>query len=131
MSVQSTVQAVALVAAIYPVAVAYGINGVSVLTTMLSLGVFVYFLIVFSRVFESNLADIAGPVMPPFASGLVTFVVLTLASSMLSGSWISLLGLATAGAGIYLVCLHVASRGRDIRDFLGLMRTSFIKQSGQ
>ena len=131
MSAQATVQAIALLVGIYPVAMAYGINGVSVLTTILSLGVLVYFLIVFSRVFETGLANIVGPLIPPLASGLVTFVVLTLASSVLSRSWLSLLGLAALGAGIYLGCLHLASRGRDIRDFLGLMRTSFVKQSEQ
>jgi PST family polysaccharide transporter len=131
MSAQATVQAVALLVAIYPVAVAYGINGVSALTTMLSLGVLVYFLIVFSRVFESGLANIAAPLMPPLASGLVTFVLLTLASSVLPESWISLLGLAAAGSGIYLVCLHVASRGRDLRDFLGLLWGAFPQRRGR
>jgi len=131
MSAQSTVQAVALMAGIYPVAVVYGINGVSVLTTMLSLGAFVYFLIVFSRVFELGLANIVSPVVPPLVSGFVTFVLLTLASSLLSENWISLLGLAVAGLVIYLACLHVVSRGRDIRDLLGLMRTSFTRTAGQ
>jgi len=131
MSVQTTMQAVLLMVGIYPVAVAYGINGVSVLTTMISLGVFIYFLIVFTRVFESGIAEIASPVLPPVASGLVTFVVLMFASSKLDGSWLSLLGLAAAGLGIYIMCLHVVSRGRDVRDFLGLIRASLTRESGQ
>ena len=131
LSAQATVQAVALMVGIYPVAVVYGINGVSVLTTMISLGVFVYFLAVFSRVFKSGVSEIAGPVMSPLASGLVTFVVLTLASSVLSESGISLFGLAAAGLGTYIISLHVTSRGRDVREFLDLMRASFAKQQGQ
>ncbi len=123
MSAQATVQAVVLVAGIYPAARLFGLNGVCAFTTLISLGVFLYFTIVFSRVFEASVREITGPIIPPIVSGLVLFAFLYLAQPMLTARWFSLILLAVVGLAVYATCLHVTSQGRDVRDFFGLVRT--------
>ena len=130
MSMQATVQAAILVAAIYPVALYTGINGVCVLTTMLSLGVLVYFLVVFSKIFKSRMIEIAKPMGPPLLSGFVTYVVLLLLVQASPFNVLALVALPLIGTGVYFSALHISSGGRDVRDLVGLVRESFIKRQG-
>ena len=125
MSVQASVQAAIMVALVYPVALHFNIEGVCYLTTLLSLGVFIYFLAVFSRVFKAGFVEISKPIAPALVGGLVTFVALSVGVTYLPETILSLVAASLIGAAVYLVCLHIASRGRDIRDFLGLLRGSF------
>ena len=126
MSAQATVQALLLVIAIYPVASFYGINGVCVLTTALSFSVMIYFVVVFSRVFKSKILDIVGPIMPSLFSGVVTFVVLALCSLALPANLVSLVALTFLGGLVYVGFLHYLSKGKDLRDFSTLVRTSLL-----
>jgi len=130
MSIQATVQAVALVVGIYPAARFYGINGVCVLTTSLSFCVLIYFLVVFSRVFGTTVLSIIGPALPSFLSGAFTYAVLVLFVLILPTNSMSLVALALLGTAVYVVSLHVASRGHDVRDFVNLVRDSFLHRKG-
>jgi O-antigen/teichoic acid export membrane protein len=125
MSMQATVQAALMVIAVYPVALYYGINGVCVLTTLLSLGVFVYFLVIFSRMFKLGFKEIAGPLTPPLLSGFLTFVVLILFVAVSRSSVILLVGLPFLGAAFYFLALNLLSHGRDVRDIIALVNRSF------
>lgn len=127
MSSQSTVQAALMVVLIYPVALHFNIEGVCYLTTLLSLGVFIYFLVVFSRIFKAGFVEISKPIVPALVSGLVTLVALSVGATYLPETLLSLVEASLIGAALYLVCLHIASRGRDVRDFLGLVRQSFVR----
>lgn len=128
MSVQATVQAALMVAAVYPVALLWGIIGVSVLTTVLSMGVMVYFLVVFSRIFKVSLVQMFLPVAPALASGLATYLLLFASVELVETNLYWLVALAVLGAAVYLVCLHLFSRGRDLRDFLGLLSDAFLQR---
>jgi len=127
MSVQASIQAAIMVALVYPVAVNFNIEGVCLLTTLLSLGVFIYFLAVFSRIFKVGFAEISKPIAPALVGGLVTFIALSVGAEYLPETLLSLVAASLVGAALYLVSLHIASRGRDIRDFLGLLRGSFMR----
>lgn len=127
MSIQASVQAAIMVALIYPVAVNFDIEGVCLLTTLLSLGVFIYFLVVFSWIFKAGFVEISKPIAPALVGGLVTFIVLSVGVRYLPETLLSLVEASLIGAALYLVCLHIASRGRDIRDLLGLLRGSFMR----
>lgn len=122
MSVQSTIQAVAILLGAYPVAVTYGISGVCVFTTMLSLVVLAYFLFVFSNMFGTSFRELVGPMGYPLFSGAVMFLVLTWANQLLSTSIWSLVMLSVAGLLLYSAVLHIASRGKDTHDFINLLR---------
>lgn len=124
MSVQATVQAGIMIVLIYPVASGYGIDGVCVLTASLSLGVIAYFILVFSRIFGSSPAEIVRPMMPAVVSGAITFAFLFAAVQFTdpSASWLAVL--SVAGACLYLGCLHLLSRGRDLRDLFNLVKGS-------
>ena len=130
MSMQATVQAAVMVVAIYPVASCYGINGVCVLTTALSLGVLVYFLVVFSKIFKSRIVEIASPMGPPMLSGVATYVVLFLLVRASPVNALALVELSLLGAAIYFASLHLSSKGRDVRDLIGLVSRSFLKRHG-
>lgn len=127
MSIQASVQAALMVVLVYPVALHFDIEGICYLTTLLSLGVFIYFLVVFSRIFKAGFVEISKPIAPALAGGLVTFVALSAGVTYLPETLLSLVAASLIGAALYLVCLHIASRGRDIRDFLGLLRGSFTR----
>ena len=125
MSMQATVQATLMVIAVYPVALYYGINGVCLLTTLLSLGVFIYFLMIFARMFRLSFKEIAAPLAPPLLSGFLTFVVLVLLVVSSRTSLTLLVGLSLLGAALYFFTLHLLSRGRDVRDMISLVNRSF------
>lgn len=124
MSMQASVQAGIMVIAIYPVAQKYGIDGVCVLTTSLSLCVFAYFIYIFSKIFGSNPKEIVSPMIPSVLSGAATFLFLALTVNVLAPSVLWLAVLSATGACLYITCLHALSRGKDLRDFLKLMRES-------
>ena len=130
MSIQASVQAAAMVIAIYPVTALFGINGVCVLTTSLSLGVLVYFFIIFSRIFKARLREILSPIALPMLSGLATYTVLMLLTLLVPTDAVWLITLSVLGAALYAAILHFASRGRDVRDFLGLIGRSFGHRQG-
>lgn len=120
MSIQTSVQAIVLCAAIYPVAVLWGLVGVCVLTTSLSFLVLLYFLFVFSDIFRARVVDVAAPLVAPLASGVVMYLLLVPLSLILKQDWYAIIELSLIGITIYALCLHMMSRGRDVRDFIGL-----------
>jgi len=128
MSIQTSIQAAAMVVAIYPVAILFGINGVCVLTASLSLGVLVYFLFVFSRIFKEKSIEIIRPMAPPLLSGFVTYAVLVSSVLLVPTSAFWLVTLSLLGAALYIVALHFSSKGRDVRDLLGLFKRSFLER---
>jgi O-antigen/teichoic acid export membrane protein len=128
MSMQATVQAVAMVVGIYPVALFFGINGVCALTTTLSLGVLIYLLVVFSRIFGVRFLEMASPMAPSLLSGFVVYLVLAMLVSVLPRDATSLAVLVAAGTVVYTLSLHIASGGRDVRDFINLIRESFLRR---
>ena len=125
MSIQASVQAAVMVTAIYPVTALFGINGVCVLTTSLSLGVLVYFFIIFSRIFKARLREIVSPIALPLLSGFATYTMLMLSTLIVPTDAMWLVTLSILGAALYVAILHFASKGRDVRDFLGLIWKSF------
>lgn len=125
LSIEASIVAAAMVVAIFPVATHFGINGVCVLTTSLSLGALVYYVAVLSRVFKESLVVIAGPMAPPLLSCFVTYAVLVLCVSLVPTSAFWLVALSLLGAILYIVLLHISSKGRDVRDFLGLIKKLF------
>jgi len=128
MSAQATVQAAIIVVGVYPAAAYYGVNGVCVLTTVVSLGVLVYFLKVFSSVFKVRFFEIARPMFPPMLSGLLTYVFLLVMTSLLPIGPLSLIALVFVGGGLYVALLHLVSKGRDVRDFTNLTRRSLLNR---
>jgi len=125
MSIEASMVATAMVVAIYPAATLFGINGVCVLTTSLSLGALVYYVNVLSRVFKERLIEIVRPMAPPLLSGFVMYAVLVLCVFLVPTSAFWLVTLSLLGAGLYLGVLHLSSKGRDVRDILGLFKKSF------
>lgn len=128
MSVQSTVQAAVMVTAVYPIAVQWGINGVCVFTTMLSFGVMVYFMLVFSKVFGVGFVQMLRPMTPALVSGLATYSLLFVSVKLVEMSLFWLATLTALGVATYLVCLHLFSRGRDLCDFIDLLRGTFFRR---
>lgn len=128
MAIEASSVATAMVIAIYPVTTLFGINGVCVLTTSLSLCALVYYLAVLSHVFKERFIEIARPMAPPLLSGLVTYAVLLLWVSIVPTSAFWLVTLALSGAGLYIVLLHFTSKGRDVRDILSLFNKSFLRR---
>jgi O-antigen/teichoic acid export membrane protein len=126
MSIQTSIQAAAMIVAIYPVAILFGINGVCVLTTSFSLGVLVYYVVVLSRIFKEKFIEIIRPMAPPLLSGLVTYAVMVLLVLLVPTSAFWLVSLSLSGAALYIVVLHFSSKGRDVRDLLGLIKRSFL-----
>jgi O-antigen/teichoic acid export membrane protein len=129
MSIQASVQAAAMVVAIYPVAILFGITGVCVLTTSLSLGVLVYFVVVFSHVFKTRFIEIASPMAPSLTSGLVMYSVLVLLVLFVQKDVLWLTTLSILGAVLYVVVLHFVSGGRDVREFIALIWDSFGRRA--
>ncbi len=122
MSAIATVQAALMVAAVYPAAVLWGVNGVCILTTSLSLGVMIYFLVIFSRIFKVAFFGMFRPLVPALASGFVTYALLFWSVSIVASSLFWLVALSAAGAGIYFACLYAFSGGRDVRDVVALVK---------
>jgi len=126
MSIQTSIQAVAMVVAIYPVAVLFGITGVCVLTTSLSLGVLVYFVIVFSSIFKARFIEIVSPMVPSLVSGLVMYSALVLLALLVQRDVLWLVTLSVLGTILYVVVLHFVSKGRDVRDLIALFERAFL-----
>lgn len=124
MSAQSTVQAVAMVIGIYPVATLFGVAGVCLFTTSLSIGVFIYFLLIFSWNLKTSFVEMARPIFPSVLSGVIMYAVVVSFVSVLPTNLVALSVLAAIGFAVYLAALYVFSRGRDVRDVVDLLRTS-------
>lgn len=122
MSAQATVQAVLIVVFIYPVAIRFAVEGVCYLTTSLSVGVLVYFLVVFSRIFKAGFVEISKPMAPALVSGFVMFAAVFVLARHLPQTLLSLGIACLAGACLYLLLLHLVSGGRDVREFVGLLK---------
>ena len=122
MSIQSTIQSIAMVAGAYPIALYHGLNGVCLYTTILALAVLIYFTLIFRSVFKARIAEMVKPLLPPLASGLVMLVVLVFLVRALPTNLVVLAGLIAVGGAIYVSLLHILSRGRDVREFFGLIR---------
>lgn len=125
MSIPTSIQAAAMVVAIYPVATLFGITGVCVLTTSLSLGVLVYFAVVFSRIFRARFIEIVSPMAPSLVSGFVMYSVLVVLVLFVQKDVLWLVTLSAFGTVLYVVVLHFVSGGRDVRDFIALFKRSF------
>ena len=125
-STMTSIQAAAMVVAIYPVAIYFGINGVCVLTTFLSLGVMVCYVAILARILHQESMEILGPIAPPLLSGLVTYAALVLSVLFVPTNAFWLVLLSLSGAALYILVLHFSSKGRDVRDILGLLRGSFL-----
>jgi O-antigen/teichoic acid export membrane protein len=125
-SIQASIQAAAMVVTIYPVAIVFGINGVCVLTTSFSLGVLAYYVFVLSRIFKEKFTEIIRPMAPPLLSGFVTYAVLLSLVFLVPANALWLFTLSLTSAALYIVVLHLSSKGRDVRDLLGLFKRSFL-----
>jgi PST family polysaccharide transporter len=121
-SIPATMQATAMVVGAYPIALSYGLNGVCLFTTILALVVLIYFTLVLRSVFKARVAEMVRPLLPSLASGLVMLAVLVFLVRALPTSLVVLTGLIAVGGAIYVSLLHVLSRGRDVREFIGLIR---------
>lgn len=128
MAIEASVVAAAMVVAIYPVATIFGLNGVCVLTMSLSLGALIYYLAVLSHVLKERFMEIAGPMAPPLLSGFVTYAVLLSGVILVPSTAFWLVTLSLLGGALYIVLLHFSSKGRDVRDLLGLVMKSFIRR---
>lgn len=128
MSVQTSVQAIIMAVLIYPVAILFGLNGVCVLTTSLSLAVLVYFIVVFAHIFRERFTEIVRPMAPPLLGGFVTYATLMLSVLLVPSTAFWLVALSLSGALLYVLVLHVSSKGRDVRDLLCLFRASFLER---
>ena len=127
MSAQSTVQAIVMMIGIYPVAVLYDIPGVCVFTTLLSFGVFIYFLRVFSSNFKTSWIEMARPILPSALSGLVMFTIVSFVARGLPRDLVSLCILIAIGFVVYFASLYLLSRGKDVREVVDLLRKSMVK----
>jgi PST family polysaccharide transporter/lipopolysaccharide exporter len=125
MSIQTTIQAVVLSILFYPTVVAFGVNGICALSTFVSLLVMIYFLFVFSRIFRTDIVQMLLPIAPSLVSGSIMFGLMTVLVQLLSRTLLSLLMLAGIGFFVYLSCLVVFSKGRDIRDIVQLAKDAF------
>jgi len=126
LAIEASVVAAAMVVSIYPVITLFGINGVCVLTTSLSLGALVYYVVVLSRVFKERLVEIVRPMAPPLLSGFVTYAVLVVWALLVPTSVFWLVALSFSGLVLYIAVLHFSSKGRDVRDLLILFKKSFL-----
>jgi len=124
-SIQTSVQGLLIVTLIYPVTVAFGINGVCLLTTFLSLAVLIYSIVIMAMVLRTRLMEIVRPLIPSYVSGIVMFVILAVLCAALPVGIGTLVLLAALGSALYLIMLHVSSGGRDIRDFFAVIRGAF------
>jgi hypothetical protein len=64
------------------------------------------------------------PLLPSLTSGIVMLAVLVLLVRSSHSSLVVLAGLIAVGGTIYIALLHILSKGRDVREFLGLVRMS-------
>jgi PST family polysaccharide transporter/lipopolysaccharide exporter len=122
MSIQATLQAVALVVGIYPATILWGLNGACLLTTALSFAVLIYFLAVFAKLFNESFVSTVRHISPSIISAAIALVVLFSLSQVLPVSIITLVVLIALGAAVYILALHVTSGGRDVKEFLNLVR---------
>jgi len=121
-SIQAVIQGLLIVALTYPVAVAFGINGVCLLTTLLSFAVLIYSIVIMAVVLRIRLMEIVRPLIPSYVSGIVMFAILAVLCAALPGGILTLALLTALGSAFYMIMLHILSKGRDIRDFLTLLR---------
>jgi len=121
-SIPSTMQATAMVVGTYPIALYYGLNGVCLWTTILALAALIYFTLILRSVLKARVAEIVKPLLPPLASGVVMLAVSMFLVRALPTSLVVLAGLIAVGGAIYVSLLHILSRGRDVREFIDLIR---------
>jgi O-antigen/teichoic acid export membrane protein len=121
-SIPATMQATAMVVGAYPIALYHGLNGVCLYTTTLALVVLIYFTFVLRSLFKARVAEMVRPLLPSLASGLVMLAVLIFLVRALPTNLVVLAGLIAVGGAIYVSLLHILSGGRDVREFIGLIR---------
>jgi hypothetical protein len=90
----------------------------------------VYFMVVFSRIFNVGFVEMLLPMAPALTSGLATYALLFVTVMFVDASFFWLVAVAALGTMVYLVLLHLFSRGRDLRDFLGLLWGAFPQRRG-
>lgn len=122
MSIPATYQAIAIVVGIYPAVQLYGINGACLWTTFVSLGVLLYILVVLSKNLGVSIFEVARPMMPALASGTIMFFFLILTTQIIPSTIVTFIAEAIAGLLLYIGFLHLFSKGRDVRDFLSMMK---------
>ena len=124
-SIQASVQGLLIVILTYPIAVAYGLDGVCVLTTFLSFAVLIYSIVMMSKILRARLMEIVRPLIPSYVSGGVMFAILTVLCAVLPERIGTLALLTALGLALYLIVLHILSEGKDIRDFMAIIRGVF------
>lgn len=122
MSIQASAQALALVVGIFPATIWWGLNGACLLTTALSFAVLIYFQAVFARLFKESFASVVRNILPSVLGASIAFAILLSLSQVLPSSIITLAFLVALGAAVYILALHVLSGGRDVKEFLSLVR---------
>lgn len=128
-STRTTAQAVALVAAVYPTVIYFGLEGVCVLSASLSFIMLVHFMSLMSRILGADRREMLSSIAPPLASGMLTYVVLAVCANFLVPWELGyMVALGLLGFGVYALSLHVLSGGRDVRDVLSLIRASLGRQ---
>lgn len=130
LSMQSTVQALILVIGAYPIALAFGLVGVSAFATGLSICVFAYLMHITCSALGARTLDVLRGMIPALASGLVMFSIVYFAANNVATSAPLLVLLAIVGIGIYVVLLHLLSGGRDLRDAIALARAIIYRKTG-
>lgn len=125
LSVQSTVHATLIVATIYPIAMVSGVVGVCILTLVLSVSAFGFYLVVLSRKLNMRFRNMISPMAPCLISGALVYALLRFSMAFAPVSVLSLIGLAFVGGSAYVLFLHVLSNGRDVRDVISLISRSF------
>lgn len=129
LSIQSTGQAFAMLVGVYPVSILYGINGVSLYATLVSLAAFLYFQYIVSNVLDVPVVSLLRLTLPPVSSGFVMFLIVFILANNVSPTLVSLISLALLGGAIYAVLLHVTSGGRDIRSAIEILKVVLLKDA--
>jgi O-antigen/teichoic acid export membrane protein len=122
LSILSSVQAVSVIIGVPPMAILFGISGVCIFKVVLSIGALAYYFTIFSGLFKARLREVVTPIVPSLTSGAMLFFFLLMLSGFLPTGFLSLIGLAVAGGVVYLSSLHFLSRGRDVREFLRVLK---------
>ncbi len=131
LTIQTGGQAVVLFILIFPVAHYFGIDGVAVLTTVLSICFLGYLLWVVASELQSRILDIMRPAMPSLLSGVIMFVPTAYLAVLLPVNPLSLIGLLGFAGLLYVAVLQVTSKGKDVKEALDLVRTMFSGRTAE
>ena len=97
------------------------------LTTILSFGVLVYFLLVLSKNLKTSLIEVIRPIVPSLTSGLLMFFTLVLAVMIVPWTLEALGLVISLGAAEYFLVLHVISRGKEVRHAVTIVKKLFLR----